>query len=102
YSAIDQIAQFGLSSLKVIYYSEQLFSIFSESKGKPKARAKAPERERLKQRQGNRTPRPTIQPAEHNRRFLEEQRERNAEYTKKLIEQTEADIKASEKFFLED
>ncbi|WP_259273959.1 tyrosine-type recombinase/integrase, partial [Klebsiella pneumoniae] len=26
YSAIDQIAQFGLSSLKVIYYSEQLFS----------------------------------------------------------------------------
>ncbi|MGE6000066.1 hypothetical protein ACQJ2A_25450, partial [Klebsiella quasipneumoniae subsp. similipneumoniae] len=25
YSAIDQIAQFGLSSLKVIYYSEQLF-----------------------------------------------------------------------------
>ncbi|EQA4054792.1 hypothetical protein ACX2JU_004149 [Klebsiella variicola] len=77
-------------------------SIFSESKGKPKARAKAPERERLKQRQGNRTPRPTIQPAEHNRRFLEEQRERNAEYTKKLIEQTEADIKASEKFFLED
>lgn len=25
-------------------------SIFSESKGKPKARAKAPERERLKQR----------------------------------------------------
>ncbi|PLV53273.1 hypothetical protein, partial [Erwinia sp. B116] len=24
--AIDQIAQFGLSSLKVIYYSEQLFS----------------------------------------------------------------------------
>ncbi|MCP6064145.1 hypothetical protein NL348_17815, partial [Klebsiella pneumoniae] len=27
YSAIDQIAQFGLSSLKVIYYSEQLFSL---------------------------------------------------------------------------
>ncbi|MDU4282581.1 MAG: hypothetical protein E7I30_19000, partial [Klebsiella pneumoniae] len=27
YSAIDQIAQFGLSSLKVIYYSEQLFSV---------------------------------------------------------------------------
>ncbi|MGS6657844.1 hypothetical protein ACVH36_22705, partial [Klebsiella pneumoniae] len=25
--AIDQIAQFGLSSLKVIYYSAQLFSI---------------------------------------------------------------------------
>ncbi|MGP8885255.1 hypothetical protein ACT01S_28880, partial [Klebsiella pneumoniae] len=29
YSAIDQIAQFGLSSLKVIYYSEQLFSLTS-------------------------------------------------------------------------
>ncbi|MCH9486818.1 hypothetical protein, partial [Klebsiella pneumoniae] len=28
-SAIDQIAQFGLSSLKVIYYSEQLFSRYS-------------------------------------------------------------------------
>ncbi|CED73453.1 hypothetical protein KPLM21_1400002 [Klebsiella pneumoniae] len=27
YSAIDQIAQFGLSSLKVIYYSEQLFRV---------------------------------------------------------------------------
>ncbi|OYI87697.1 hypothetical protein CI682_01955, partial [Klebsiella pneumoniae subsp. pneumoniae] len=27
YSAIDQIAQFGLSSLKVIYYSEQLFRL---------------------------------------------------------------------------
>nr|QXV89172.1 hypothetical protein [Klebsiella pneumoniae subsp. pneumoniae]QXV91510.1 hypothetical protein [Klebsiella pneumoniae subsp. pneumoniae] len=25
--AIDQIAQFGLSSLKVIYYSAQLFSV---------------------------------------------------------------------------
>lgn len=28
YSAIDQIAQFGLSSLKVIYYSEQLFRAY--------------------------------------------------------------------------
>ncbi|MFW0246091.1 hypothetical protein ACN00G_23820, partial [Klebsiella pneumoniae] len=27
--AIDQIAQFGLSSLKVIYYSAQLFSILA-------------------------------------------------------------------------
>lgn len=53
-------------------------------------------------RQGNRTPRPTIDPAEHNSRFLSEQKRRNEEYTKKLIEQTEADIKASEKFFLED
>ncbi|MFM3953483.1 hypothetical protein AB8S43_29725, partial [Klebsiella pneumoniae] len=35
YSAIDQIAQFGLSSLKVIYYSEQLFSFICSGNTMP-------------------------------------------------------------------
>ncbi|WP_281080270.1 hypothetical protein [Klebsiella quasivariicola] len=88
-------------------------SLCSNPKEKPKSKdwhkrqLEALERERIakerfRQRQGSRTPRPTLDPAEHNSRFLSEQKRRNEEYTKKLIEQTEADIKASEKFFLED